>query len=244
MKVSIITINFNNVVGLKETIESVVSQTYPDIEYIVIDGGSTDGSSELIKNNIAISYSVSEKDNGIYHAQNKGIKVASGNYCLFLNSGDTLVEKHTIENAVKSGLNKDIVYGDLILKDQDGNTSKGISPDILNVHHFMVSTLWHPCTFIKRSLFEKYGYYKENFKITGDYEFFIRTLVKNKVSYKHIHVPVSVFDLKGVSNDPANERLQNEERKKSWLANFSPLRLKLFELSTRLIRRKEHMFRK
>ncbi|MDR2910496.1 MAG: glycosyltransferase [Bacteroidales bacterium] len=95
MKLSIITINLNNVAGLQKTIESVVKQTFTDYEYIVIDGGSTDGSADIIKQHAnKITYWVSEPDKGIYNAMNKGIRVAKGEYCLFLNSGDWLINSN------------------------------------------------------------------------------------------------------------------------------------------------------
>ena len=235
--VSIITINYNNTAGLKKTIDSVISQTFQDIEFIIIDGGSTDGSVDIIKSNAAkITHWVSEKDNGIYNAQNKGARKATGEYCLFLNSGDHLVESATLDKVVKE-LNKDIVYGDLLIEDAQRNRSNGISPDVLDVYHFMISTLWHPCTFIKRALFEKYGYYREDFKITGDYEFFLRVILKNGVSYRHIPVPISIFDMSGVSNDPENQKLQSEERKRSWLMNYSSFMVKVFEFKTKLKRK-------
>lgn len=231
-----ITINYNNADGLKKTIESVVSQTFKEFEFIVIDGKSGDSSIEIIKETKQIDYWESEKDNGIYHAQNKGAKKATGEYCLFLNSGDCLAEASTLEKVVKQ-LDKDIVYGDLWTENAKGERMKAVSPDILGVYHFMISTLWHPCSFIKRSLFEKYGYYNENFKITGDYEFFIRVVLKNKVSYRHISVPISIFDTSGTSNKPENQLLEKEERKKSWALNYSGLFVKIFEKYTKLKRK-------
>jgi len=236
-KVSVITINYNNAQGLQKTVDSVISQTFKDYEFIVIDGCSTDGSVDIIKKNEGkISYWVSEKDGGIYNAQNKGAKKATGEYCLFLNSGDCLAEETTLENVVKQ-LDKDIVYGDLWIENAKGERTKVGSPDVLGVYHFMISTLWHPCSLIKRSLFEKYGYYNESFKITGDYEFFIRVILKNKVSYRHISVPISIFDTSGTSNRPENQLLEKEERKKSWALNYSGLFVKIFEKYTKFKRK-------
>ncbi len=240
MKISVITINYNNAQGLKKTIESVLKQSFRDIEFIIIDGNSTDNSVEIIKESDGIHYWVSEKDNGIYHAQNKGIAKSTGDYLLFLNSGDTLADKETLKN-VSSYLSKtDIVYGDLITEDAKGVRKEESSPNVLDVYHFMISTLWHPVSFIHRSVFERYGNYNEAFKITADYEFFIRAILKNNVSYKHIPLPVCVFDLKGISNNPENDKLQSEERKKSWLVNFSPAVVASFEEHTRLLRSGEY----
>jgi len=113
---SIISINLNNVAGLQKTIESVWPQTFTDYEYIIIDGGSTDGSIDIIKKySDKITYWISEKDNGIYHAMNKGIEVAKGDYCLFLNSGDWLVDKKILENVFSNNHSEDILYGDMMV---------------------------------------------------------------------------------------------------------------------------------
>src|SRR6478735_1115877 len=112
IQLSIITINYNNLQGLQKTIESVVSQSFKDFEYIIIDGGSTDGSKVLIeKYSESITYWVSEKDNGIYPAMNKGIQVANGEYLLFLNSGDWFYENTTLSMAIPMLRPFDIVYG-------------------------------------------------------------------------------------------------------------------------------------
>jgi len=110
-KLSIITVNLNNAEGLRKTIESVVTQTFTDFEYIIIDGGSTDGSVEIIKLYAdKITYWVSEPDKGIYNGMNKGIMVAKGEYCQFLNSGDWLVNENVLKEVFAD---VDIVYGDL-----------------------------------------------------------------------------------------------------------------------------------
>jgi glycosyltransferase involved in cell wall biosynthesis len=238
--ISVITINYNNAEGLKKTIDSVIGQTFKDLEFIIIDGGSTDKSIEIIKQSTGISSWVSEKDNGIYHAQNKGIAKATGEYLLFLNSGDILAENNTLEKVAPYLSKSDIVYGDLITEDGKGVRKQETSPEALDVYHFMISTLWHPCTFIHTSVFKRFGNYNEEFKITADYEFFIRAVLKHGVSYKHIPVFICVFDLKGVSNDSGNDKLQTEERKKSWLANFSPAAMSSFEEHTKLLRSGEY----
>lgn len=116
MKISVITINYNNHDGLKKTIQSVVSQSYNDIEYIIIDGGSTDGSVDLIKEyNDKIDYWISETDNGCYHAMNKGVKVASGEYVIFMNSGDYFYADDIIEYFVNSNPSEDVLCGNTYL---------------------------------------------------------------------------------------------------------------------------------
>src|SRR5688500_2837476 len=118
-KLSIITINLNNISGLIKNFDSVFEQTFKDLEYIIIDGGSTDGSKEIIEKNAAkFSYSVSEKDKGIYNAMNKGIVKEKGEYIYFLNSGDYLVNNEVIDKVFHETEDKDIIYGDVIVADK------------------------------------------------------------------------------------------------------------------------------
>lgn len=205
MLISIITVNFNNKNGLKRTIESVLTQTYKNIEYLIIDGNSTDGSKEVIENiKDKLSYCVSEKDNGIYDAMNKGVKHATGDYCLFLNSGDFFVNKHVL-----SQIFFDKTYCDdlLIGRQKYINSERKISssPIIrvaeLNMQYFISSTLPHQATFIKRDLLFKCGLYNENYRIVADWVFWIETIVKNKCTVKVIPHYISYMEQGGVSND-------------------------------------------
>ena len=139
MKLSIITVNLNNRIGLERTINSVVSQTFKDFEWIVIDGGSTDGSKELITqyaNHFA--YWVSEPDKGIYNAMNKGIKVAKGEYLLFLNSGDWIIDERVAQDFIETSISADIISGDVCLV-YDENTmpiKKSPSPEDVGFDYF------------------------------------------------------------------------------------------------------------
>ncbi|MBA2611416.1 MAG: glycosyltransferase [Bacteroidetes bacterium] len=241
---SIITINYNNKAGLEKTILSVCSQTDANFEFIVIDGGSTDGSKEIIERyRSKITVCVSEKDTGIYNAQNKGIANAKGDYCFFLNSGDLLANENVIKEIKQYLTVTDIVYGDLIIVDATGKKEELHSPEKVDAPHFMVSTLWHPTAFIKRSVFEKFGAYNESLKITGDYEFFIRTVLKHHVSTKHIAFAISIFDLGGISNSDKNNELHAKERKKSWQLNYSDAEIVAFEELTRHQRSREYKVR-
>jgi glycosyltransferase involved in cell wall biosynthesis len=242
--ISIITINYNNATGLQKTIESVIHQSFQDFEFVVIDGNSTDNSVDIIKQNNRINYWVSEKDHGIYNAQNKGTLKSNGDYLLVLNSGDTLADKMTLEKVAPFLEGTDIVYGDIILESANGERKQENSPPILDVYHFMISTLWHPCAFISKTVFQRFGNYNEELKITADYEFFIRTILKNGVLSKYINLPISVFDLTGVSNNPDNDKLQKMEREKSWNMNFSPIVVKAFEDYTKLLRSGEYQIGK
>lgn len=221
MLLSIITINLNNAIGLKKTIESVVSQNFKDFEFIVIDGNSSDGSKEIITSfKDKITVSVSEADKGIYHAQNKGIAKACGNYLLFLNSGDVLYATDTLKSIAPILKDKSFYYGNLILE-KSGKHEDHIAPLTVDMDFMLNSTFWHPCVFIKSELFKNFGHYNTDFKIAGDYEFFIRCLLKPNVLSEHINHFVSVFDGNGISNNPQSAELLTSEREKAWKMNVS-----------------------
>ena len=173
-KLSIITINLNNADGLRKTIESVILQTISDFEYIVIDGASTDGSVDIIKQySDKITYWISEPDNGVYNAMNKGILKATGDYCLFLNSGDEFSSnKSLIKFNFFFDLNIDILYGDLTVKNGIEEYYKTY-PDKLTFKYFRSDTLPHPASFIKRKLFHDICMFDEKLKICSDWEFFV-----------------------------------------------------------------------
>jgi glycosyltransferase involved in cell wall biosynthesis len=212
-KLSIITINYNNAKGLKRTIESVVNQTYKNIEYIVIDGGSSDESVEVIneyKNKFA--YCISEKDNGIYQAMNKGIKEAHGEYCLFLNSADYLFSDNVISEVFAHKPIESIIACDMIFDNESGVLEVSKQLDSLSFLYMMRTSIWHPATFIKRDLFNMYGLYNDSYKIAADYDFFLKTTMLESVSYKHLSVALSVFDIKGISSDKKYEMIAQTER--------------------------------
>jgi glycosyltransferase involved in cell wall biosynthesis len=212
MQLSIITINLNNGNGLRKTIESVLEQTYRNFEFIVIDGSSSDNSIDIIKQlSDQISFWTSEKDTGIYSAMNKGIKIAQGEYCLFLNSGDFFYSCETLTNVFSLPLSEDIVYGDSYRFDND--TEKGffiIEPDNLSLYHFFKRSICHQATFIKRNLFKKLGNYNEQLQIASDWEFNIKAIILNNCTTKHINIPIVNFDSHGLST--SNRDLSLKER--------------------------------
>ena len=134
MKLSIITINYNNLEGLKKTYESVVCQTWTDYEWIIIDGGSTDGSREFIEEHQdKFAYWCSEPDKGVYNAMNKGIAKAQGEYLNFMNSGDRFYDHQTLNEVFSSGFQEDILYGNE-LQYNEMNVIKDLLPDNLTLH--------------------------------------------------------------------------------------------------------------
>jgi glycosyltransferase involved in cell wall biosynthesis len=209
---SVITINLNNIEGLRKTIDSVLSQKFSDFEYLVIDGGSNDGSIDLIKESAAIITNwTSEPDLGIYNAMNKGILRAKGEYLLFLNSGDILADANVLKTASGQFENKDIIFGDLIILDNQKSEVHKF-PDKIDYNYLFSNTIGHPSTFIRRALFRQIGLYNEKLKIVSDWEFFLKAIVINEVSYRHINFPVSVFSLDGLSSLKSNVESIKQER--------------------------------
>ncbi len=191
--------------------ESVFTQTFSDYEYIIIDGGSTDTSKQYISSQQdKLSYWCSEKDKGIYHAMNKGIQKATGEYLLFLNSGDYLYHKETLSQIAQYLENKiDIVYADLMLTDKTERLQNHIYPDKISLEYMLLNSIGHPATFIKKELF-KDSLYSEHLKIVSDWEFFFKKIILQQVSYLHVNLPVTVFNIWGIS--AANTPLLIEER--------------------------------
>jgi len=220
LKISIITINYNDAAGLEKTIKSVISQTYKNIEYIVIDGDSGDDSKSILKRyEEQVDFSISEPDTGIYNAMNKGIAVAKGDYLLFINSGDVLLDSQVIEQAVLLELDKDLIYGNIVFVEGD-KTRDWVVEDILSFETFYRSTIPHPATFIKRDLFQKIGVYSEDYRIVSDWEFFLLATCKYNCSYKHINLFLTKFFQDGISADPKNFLTLISERKAVLLKHF------------------------
>ena len=214
LKLSIITINYNNKAGLKKTIQSVVEQTFTNFEYIVIDGASTDGSVDVIEQYAdQIAHWISEPDSGIYNAMNKGIKAAKGQYCMFLNSGDWLCSKTVIQEAIDLSIKEDIVYGNMVKVYPDGRQlcDKGPQRDQLTLGDMYFSTINHSSSFIKKELFITFGLYKEEYKIVSDWAFFLKVIGLERVNVKYIDLDINYFDMTGISNTQLKIRYKEKE---------------------------------
>jgi len=214
-KLSIITINYNNLEGLKRTVESVVNQTWQEFEYIVIDGGSTDGSAAFIERQSEfIDYWVSEPDTGIYNAMNKGIEKATGEYLLFLNSGDCLNKSDVIDTSFKSLNDYDLITFDMEVI--NGNCSIiQTYPSKLKFSDMVFGYLPHSSTFIKKQLFDRIGFYDETLKIVSDWKFMIIALFIYHCTYHKIEGTLSTFYLGGISS-----KIDNKEERDQVLKMF------------------------
>lgn len=197
MRYSIITINYNNREGLELTIKSVINQTSKDFEYIVIDGGSTDGSVDIIKQNADhINYWVSEKDKGVYNAMNKGIAQAKGDYLVFMNSGDCFHTPDVLE--LMSDYQEDIICGKVF----KGNATipSGHHKPAITLVDLMRGSLPHQAMFIKRELMQKYPY-DENYKILSDWKFCIQAFVFDNCTFRNSDVIIADYDISGISTN-------------------------------------------
>lgn len=205
MKISVITINFNNREGLHKTIESVITQTYKDLEYIVIDGGSSDGSKDVIESyQDRLSYWCSEPDKGIYNAMNKGIEHATGEYCIFMNSGDCFENNKVIEDVVNAQITADLVCGNTILTDG----TRALARLEITFESLFQHAICHQSCFIRTSIMRKYMY-DESLKIVADRKFFIQALILDNCSYQAIDVDVVRYDTTGFSaQNPVASRLE------------------------------------
>lgn len=209
-KLSLITINLNNFIGLKKTIKSVVAQTFTDFEWIVIDGGSTDGSCDLIeKYSDRFSFWVCQPDSGIYNAINKGIVHANGEYIQILNSGDTLFEDTTLERLFQYNLDADINYGDAFLHYPDGTTINKQYPDTVTLHYFIHNVINHQATFFKRQVFDGH-LYNEKYLIAGDWAYCMEAVCRG-LRFQHIHQTIVNYDNNGISAQWSERQIKERE---------------------------------
>ena len=241
MKISIITVVYNNKETIKDAIESVLSQTYKNIEYIIIDGGSNDGTIDIIRSyGNKIDVFISEPDNGLYDAMNKGIKLSTGDVIGILNSDDFYVNKFVIEKAANKfkETNCDSLYGDLVYVDYN-NTNKVIRYwKSRPFENNLFQKGWHPphpTFFVKKEIYDKYGLFDLNFKIAADYEIMLRFLEKYKISSIYIPEVLVKMRIGGKSNKSLkNILLANIESYNAWKKNnlsISPFNIMLKPIS-------------
>jgi len=221
MKFSIITVNYNNCEGLKRTIASVTSQNYNDFEFIVIDGGSTDGSLDVIhKNAHHIHFWVSEPDGGVYQGMNKGIQKATGDYLNFMNSGDCFFDETILGKIASKGLEGDMIVG----RDYHFNTStkKGFStilPQRISMLTFYLQSLPHQSTFFKKELFNN-SLYDENLRLVSDLKFYIQKLCVEDCSINFIDDIICRREPDGLSLSMNEQRLLEH---KKVISQFLPI---------------------
>ena len=212
-KLSIITICYNDKT-LEKTAKSIINQTWQDFEWVVVDGGSNEEIQQLWnKYKTRIDIFVSEKDNGIYNAYNKGTKIAHGEYLMFLNSGDCFHNKRVLED-VFSGkqYGSDILYGNgKFIKNKFFNTGKIVKPsDIISDTYFINDNICTPAVFIKRDLFKRFGGFNEEYRIVSDLEKWIDFQQKG-ATFQKIETVISDFDTTGISSSKKYRSIHRQE---------------------------------
>ena len=219
MRLSIITINRNNAEGLEKTMLSVATQTFMELEYIIVDGASADGSVEVIKR-LEPQFThlkwVSEPDKGIYNAMNKGLHMATGEYVQILNSADCLAATDVTERmlaALEDAGCPNILYGNMIKCFLDGHqiVDKCFAGQAITMLGMYTGTLNHDSAYIRRDLFEKYGYYDEGLKIVSDWKWYLQAIILGGEKPQYVDLNVTFFDMTGISE--TNKEVERAERK-------------------------------
>lgn len=226
MKISIITPVLNGKKTIKDTIESVIGQSYADIEYIVVDGGSVDGTFEILDAYTQkISKIISEKDNGIYDAMNKGIRVVTGDVIGILNADDMYASGDVIEKVIRKfeKTSADVVYGDLeYVKRKDiSKKTRYWNTGTYSIKKLRSGwTIPHPVLFLKKGVYDRIGLYREDFKIAADYEFILRLLKNDIFKLEYINEIFVWMREGGVSGGSLKKRIAGwTELKKAWAVN-------------------------
>ena len=221
MKISVITVCLNEIQGLKETLQSIISQTYNDYELIVVDGGSNDGCKEYIETVSRINKWISEPDKGIYNAMNKAIAMAHGEYCIFMNSGDKFYNSQVLAR-ISSNLNgKDFYVGNTIVVDINNKQKEEKAPTKITVNYLIHNSIYHQSTFTKTSILKK-NLYSEDYKIVSDWKLFFEVWIKGG-SYAPLKQTISYYYLGGFSYK--NYPLLLEERERV-IKELIPIRIR------------------
>jgi glycosyltransferase involved in cell wall biosynthesis len=218
--VTIITVTCNAIQSLEKTIISVLNQTYTNLEYIIIDGSSTDGTLDIIKKyENRLTKWISEPDNGIYDAMNKGVAMASGEWVNFMNAGDYFNENETIEQVFKNYDGKaDVIYGDVLLS--DGSVKKASNIEAMKLR----LPFCHQAAFTKATIFKRIKF-DTNYKIIADYVLYFNTYYKHMACFQYLKFVVAIFDTYGFSN--RNLQLYFKEKIRFFRLNHSYLRMLL-----------------
>jgi glycosyltransferase involved in cell wall biosynthesis len=250
LKISIITVCFNSSDTIENTINSVADQKCSDIEYIIIDGLSTDGTVDIIKKHKSVSKFVSEKDNGIYDAMNKGIKLATGDIVGTLNADDFYANEHVLDEVSKIFKDPTIeaCFADLVYVDQQDTNkivrywkSREYFPELFKSGWMPA----HPTFFVRKSVYQRLGGFDLNYKIAADFELLFRFIEKNKIKTKYLAKTIVKMRMGGTTNKSLNNILsQNREIISiltSHYADFSVVRFIVTKLLDRFLQFTRHL---
>ncbi|ADK83334.1 glycosyltransferase family 2 protein [Sediminispirochaeta smaragdinae] len=222
---SIITVCYNAKTTISNTINSVLNQSFTDFEYIIVDGGSTDGTLDIVnpyaeQRKLGL---ISESDDGIYDAMNKGIQLANGKYLNFLNADDTLCDESvlmSVADQIHNMPNKQIYYGNLLYRNRDGNIDQYFRPN-QDIRNFLRDNcITQQALFYDKEVFSVVGKFNSRIRIVGDYEWLLRAVFRKKITSYYMNVNISNFTIGGVSTGRMYKRIHNKEREKLYLVYF------------------------
>jgi glycosyltransferase involved in cell wall biosynthesis len=220
---SVVTICRNERTRIEKTIQSVLSQTHPGVEYVVIDGASVDGTLDIVQTYRAnLTYFASEPDRGIYNAMNKGAAVASGDYLLFMNSGDHFASDDVLQRVSDAGLGDDVIFG--YVMNPEGIPKKRLGPARFEPLAYLASsTLPHQATFMRRQLFDELGGFNESYRIVADYELLVRAARLRRSSFRYLPLCISIYDETGVSATAIDAwRSEKKDVQRIWFPQCRP----------------------
>jgi len=234
--ISIVTINRNNADNLYRTLSNTSTQQEADYEQIVVDGASTDGSVDVVRDPaLRVDRWISEPDSGVYEAQNKGLRLARGRFVLFMNSGDHFLNNQSLAMATARLDEADLQSFDIVVRGYQrlhgGQDFVKCAPDTPTFSYFARDTLPHQSTFIRRDLFERYGEYDTSLKIVADWKAFLLWICRHNCSYRHHPLPLSVFYGDGLSSRPENEEIHRAERRQVLEQEFAAFLADVDELT-------------
>ena len=246
MKFTVITVCKNSEKTVENTVLSVISQSYKDLEYIIVDGASDDNTLNILdKYRDKLAKVISEPDNGLYDAMNKGIKASSGDYLFFLNSDDTFLHDNILElvaEKIKNGNElPELVYGDIAVLNKETGKLSLQKHSKFNKIYLMKNTPCQPGTFYNREVFDKYGYFDTDYKIVSDHEWFLRAFLKhglyrNPDKVKYTGFPITIFNIGGISTSESRESKLTCERNDMLDKYFTKKERNLYEFLSKYLR--------
>lgn len=223
MKVSVITVCYNAEEDIEKTLLSVIKQSYKDFEYIVVDGKSKDRTMEIVNRySKRITRMASELDTGIYNAMNKGVRMATGDYCIFMNAGDTFAGAEVLKQVVPFLTGEfDVIVGREISIERGKIVNYNVPPAMITSLYLYQSSLCHQASFIKREVLAQYPY-DENLRMVSDWKFWIETLLIHKLSYRSVDINICCFNHEGITYTQTD--IGKKERKRI-LTEYMPLQM-------------------
>jgi len=230
-RISIITASLNAAAHIERAIQSVAAQTYPQIEHVIIDGGSTNGTLQIIeKHRDGIGYFVSEPDRGIYNAMNKGVKAATGDVLFFLNADDRLCDEHVVEDVMSvfdATPDLEVVYGNLVW-DLSGRMIRKKQPGTITRASLAAATILHQTVFSRKHVFEATGGFSERYRVVSDYDWMMKVFIRDGHRYQYYDRDIAVMGTQGLSWTSKDWESERIEAMRSYFTTYEILRYRVW----------------